>query len=327
MSQKTTVKWPSPQEYSEAVQAPWLNFSDATLKEAQVETNALGLPRSVSGSFATVFCFEHGNERTAVRCFLSNVHDQGHRYSAISRYVLADDLPCTVPVHYVEQGVRIGGHWYPILKMPWVDGLTLTEFVNKYLHVDIALSLLASYFKEMMLDLRRAGIAHGDLQHDNILIADNELRLVDYDGMYVPELAGSPANELGHVNYQHPARSAKHFSPALDNFSAWIIYASLKCLSIDPGLWSLLQGGADCMLFRRTDFNNPEKSLAFKSLLNHRDPLIRKYGCAVRLLLLAQPDEAPHLDDESLDTPALERFFNWYRTVENDRPWYRDSAR
>jgi len=278
----------------------------------------------MSGNFAIVFCFNCKDRKVAVRCFLHNVPDQRVRYQAISRYVLSDDLPCTVPVEYVEQGIRIGGEWYPILKMEWVQGLTLNEFISKYLHTEIALNLLASYLKEMILDLRRAGIAHGDLQHDNILISDNELRLVDYDGMFVPELSRYAASELGHPNYQHPGRSNKHFGASLDNFSAWVIYGSLKCLSLDPDLWNQLQGGADCLLFRHSDFTTPEDSVAFKTLLHHRNEGIRKYGCALRLTLLSEPDEVPALDDASLDGQALGRFFDWYHSTEVKRQWYQE---
>ena len=43
----------------------------------------------------------------------------------------------------------------------------------------------------MTADLERHGIAHGDLQHGNLLVAaDGTFRLVDYDGMYVPALRG-----------------------------------------------------------------------------------------------------------------------------------------
>jgi hypothetical protein len=56
------------------------------------------------------------------------------------------------------------------------------------------------------------GIAHGDLQHGNIILVpgkkDNSLmlKLIDYDGMFIPPLAGSPKGEVGHAAYQHPER-------------------------------------------------------------------------------------------------------------------------
>ena len=326
----TRMYWPSPQDYSEAVQTP-SSFSDEQLRSASVETTALGLPRSLSGNFATVFCFHCTDRKVALRCFLRNVPDQRVRYKAISKYVLADDLVCTVPVEYIEQGIRISGDWYPVLKMEWVEGLTLNEFINEHLENDMALQLLASYFKEMTLSLRRAGIAHGDLQHDNILISDSELRLVDYDGMYVPELSSLTANELGHLNYQHPGRTNEQYGPNLDNFSAWVIYLSLTCLSIDPGLWKSLDGGADCLLFRHVDFTNPTNSSAFKTLLRHSDVRIRRAGCMMRHVLDLAPASVPFLDANP-SPQVLDRMLagqtsagDVVQSADLDGPWYQRS--
>ena len=46
--------------------------------------------------------------------------------------------------------------------------------------------------------LRSADVGHGDLQHGNIMLVPvpeknaHALRLIDYDGMYVPSLADKP---------------------------------------------------------------------------------------------------------------------------------------
>jgi hypothetical protein len=72
--------------------------------------------------------------------------------------------------------------------------------------------------------LRDAEIAHGDLQHGNIIVEHGHLRLVDHDGLFVPEMAGWTSSEVGHQHYQHPARDAAFFNKHLDNFSAIVIY-------------------------------------------------------------------------------------------------------
>ena len=86
------------------------------------------------------------------------------------------------------------------------------------------------------------------LQHGNIMVNDGELYLVDYDGMFVPSMAGSSSNELGHRNYQHPRRSAETFGPHLDNFSAWVIYISLQAMVKDEWIYERLGSGDDCLL-------------------------------------------------------------------------------
>jgi len=79
-----------------------------------------------------------------------------------------------------------------------------------------------------LLQLKQAGIAHGDWQHANILIVREDgkqrLRLVDYDGMFVPPLQGKSCPELGHANYQHPNRKGADFNLTLDHFSSVLIY-------------------------------------------------------------------------------------------------------
>ncbi|HEY9717997.1 MAG TPA: hypothetical protein V6C69_11045 [Trichormus sp.] len=302
--------WPSPQDYNEAVQTPAGSFADEELRQGQAETTALGLPRSVSGSFASVFCFDCADRKVAVRCFLHNIPDQQQRYHAISQYVQSDDLACTVPFEYLEKGIRIHGDWYPILKMEWVEGLTLKQFIEAHVDNSMALSLLASYFKEMTLTLTRHGIAHGDLQHDNIMISCDELRLVDYDGMYVPALSGGQSIELGQPNYQHPERSSSDFGPHLDNFSSWVIYTSLKALSRDPSLWRQLNADGECLLFRRSDFEHRATSQAFSLLCNHSDVHVR--SCARQLFEFAEGslNAVPSLDC-SLESSSLKGMLEW----------------
>ena len=113
-----------------------------------------------------------------------------------------------------------------------------------------------------------ANIAHGDLQHGNILIHNDEIILIDYDGMYVPGLNGMKSNELGHRNYQHPGRNEEHFGPYIDNFSAWVILISIAAVSVDASLWNSLGAGEgeESLLFRQKDFVSPGTSRAFEFL-------------------------------------------------------------
>lgn len=62
--------------------------------------------------------------------------------------------------------------------------------------------------------LREARIAHADLQHGNVILVQGSragaygLKLIDYDGMYLPTLLHMPSGEAGHPNFQHPTRVA-----------------------------------------------------------------------------------------------------------------------
>ena len=64
------------------------------------------------------------------------------RYQEISRYLQQAKLPFTVEFTYLEQGIRIRGQWYPILKMQWVEGFTLNEFVRRQLDKPAMLAAL-----------------------------------------------------------------------------------------------------------------------------------------------------------------------------------------
>src|SRR5947208_6900553 len=113
------MAWPQSQDYHEAVQSPAVSFADPELRGGEVVTDALGLPRPRSGSFADVYevaCPATGG-RWAVKCFTREVPRLGERYAEISRHLRAARLPFTVDFHYLEQGVRVRGAWYPALKM------------------------------------------------------------------------------------------------------------------------------------------------------------------------------------------------------------------
>jgi hypothetical protein len=304
--QKTELKlswWPSPQDYNEAIQIPRAYLSDADLQAGLADTDALGLPRPVSGAFASVYRMHCPDKDFALKLFLASIRDVDARYALISEFVQHDDLPYTVTFDYLKNGIKIRGDWFPGLKMEWVDGVQFDDYIVENLANPKKLGELTDKFVAMMAELRNAGIAHGDLQHGNIMICKDEIRLVDYDGMFVPKMEGYEANELGHRNYQHPLRSAKHFGPYLDNFSAWLIYTSLRALQIDPRFLHQLGGGDDCLLFKQQDFADPLHSPAFSALERHASDELRMLGRFVRAQLKNDPTVIPCLQ---LPVPTLQ---------------------
>src|SRR5947209_5282318 len=125
------MPWPQPTDYNEAIQSPQLCFADPELRQGQPTLNALGLPQPRSGNFADVYQVQCPNNQTwAVKCFTREVHGLHERYQAISEHLRQAHLPFMVDFHYLDQGIRIHGQWYPILKMRWVEGFTLNEFVR-----------------------------------------------------------------------------------------------------------------------------------------------------------------------------------------------------
>lgn len=290
------VTWPSPQDYNEAIQNLAANTADPQLRNGHVHLTNLGLPRPLTGAFASVYRVDsHSSAPVAVRCFLRDIRDQETRYEHISNFVQNDSLPYTVTFDFLRNGIRVGANWFPALKMDWVSGPNLDQYIANNLQSQHKLARLALDFCQMCHDLREAGIAHGDLQHGNIIIASEGIRLVDYDGMYVPAMSGMHSNELGHRNYQHPSRAPKDFNANLDNFAAWVIHTSICCTALDSSLWNKLAAGDDCLLFRRDDFVQPEHSYAFNLLEKHSDPDIRHLAQHLRWLCHKRIEEVPPL--------------------------------
>ncbi len=302
------MAWPTPQEYNEAIQNPRTAFVDAELRAGQPVLTPLGLPRPITGNFASVYQMVCANQRVwAVRCFLRDFADHQDRYAAISGHLAQIQLPYMVDFTFLADGIRIGGRTYPILKMEWLEGESFLSYVERNLHAPARLLDLAQQWVEMAQTIGQAGIAHGDLQHGNILVVNGRLRLIDYDGMYVPALDGRRSHEVGHRNYQHPARTEDAFGPETDHFSTWIIYSSLVALSADPALWQALNGGDECLLFRHEDFLRPERSAALCALEQSPDARLKRLADVLRTLLALAPEQIPAIDGQFTVRPTRPR--------------------
>lgn len=292
---------PTGADYQQAIQSPKLTLADGELKAGAVLTNALGLPKTISGTFGVVFTMDCATRRYAVKCFYRQYKDLFERYNSISAYLQGVQRPWEVEFEFISPGIQLAGQWYPLVKMEWADALRLDRYVETHLSQPLKLAELAGKFSELVDDLRREGIAHGDLQHGNILVMrDGSLRLVDYDGMYVPALDSLGSHEVGHPNYQHPARSAAHFGPYLDNFSAWIIYTSLVGLSVDPGIWGHVRGGDDRLLFGLRDFQQPATAPVFQILRQNGNAKLRSLADNILLALRAGVPDVPPLESVAL---------------------------
>lgn len=298
------MAWPTPQDFFEAIQNPAQNIDDQVLRCAVPVKDRLGLPVVSSGNFASVFRLKtRDGIDHAYRCFLSDRRDRAERYRKISDYVMYDDLECTVDFKYLENGIRVDGKWFPAVSMDWVEGVELDSYIDVNIGNPDQLRSLADRFLLMTEDLKAANVAHGDLQHGNIIITTAGLRLVDYDGMYAPSMTEREATELGHRNYQHPLRHAGHFGAQLDNFAAWLIYLSIQCLASDGTLW---KGLRDALLWNETDLRHPEYSLIFSELEHHPDAGVVLASKHIRYLLSMPVDDIPPLTSVFHEPTGLE---------------------
>jgi hypothetical protein len=257
--------WPSARDYREAIVDPNL-VGDFELRGGTLECNPGGQPKTYTGTFTTTFHFQTVSGGVALRCYTRGHDDLERRYSAITellRYVRNDALCQT---QYVAEAIRVGGTWWPAIKMDWIAGLALNAAIEACFDDGDAMLALATNLRETMRSLEVLGVAHGDLQHGNILVRHGRLRLIDYDAMFLPALAGLPQTEYGHRNYQHPQRRGAPFDSRLDRFSSIVIYTALVALSADRSLWPRFSEGEN-LLFRVHDFTSNGHSELFRALL------------------------------------------------------------
>ncbi|MCX5377579.1 hypothetical protein [Streptomyces sp. NBC_00091] len=296
-------KFPTGANYVEALQNPTLCFEDPDLKHGTVQQSPVLGPKAISGNFASVFSVTApGGQRYALKCFTRDSSTLETRYQAIGKQ-LADlrpaklSQPWPVGIEYLPRGVLVAGHWYPALKMAWVEGTSLITWIDRNVRDAAAVLATADRFAALVADLEKLGLAHGDLQHGNLLVApDGTLRLVDYDGMYVPALKGRGSTENGHRNYQSPARTSSDFGPAMDRFSAWVIYLSLVAVATDPAVWGQLHDDqGEFLILKEDDFKEPRSSLAWSLLLTHANPDLRALAAQTHGHLTAAARAVPPL--------------------------------
>ncbi|HEY6804225.1 MAG TPA: hypothetical protein VI306_11635 [Pyrinomonadaceae bacterium] len=236
---------------------------DPQLRSTLPAVDRLGMPLVTSGQFAFVYKLKSTNSNTdyAVRCFRGYLGDRDQRYRAIQRYLGEHPVSLLSDFAYAPEGILVDGRRYPTLAMHWLEGPTLDLYVDEMINRREVLFHLSQEWLKLVEALREAGIAHGDLQHGNIIVQNGTLRLVDHDGLYVPEMRGWLASELGHQHYQHPHRTARFFDATLDHFSSLVVYLTLISLIEQPALWQEYHD--ENLLFTKADFLDPSASGLF----------------------------------------------------------------
>src|SRR5207248_2197091 len=86
-------------------------------------------------------------------------------------------LPYDVNFRFLKQGIQIRSGWFPIVKMQWAEGDLLHVHVEKQLRYPGSLASLRAKWATLVRDLETARVAHGDLQHGNILVREDFLQV------------------------------------------------------------------------------------------------------------------------------------------------------
>lgn len=300
------MAWPMAAEYAMMLQNSAVAFKDPELKKSTIKRDKNGLPFGMAGAFAIVYkaTLQSGNHR-AVRAFTSARDGRADTYRAISDYLAQHKhISSLVEFQYTEKGIRGGdGKMYPLVTMEWVQGTTLFDWVHRQCTAGNAKLLggAVDRWNTLVDELTDANIAHGDLQHANVMVDDaHELKLVDYDCMCVPKLVGRPNLEIGVEPYQHPQRNAETLlTTNLDNFSALFIYVALRALAARPRLWIdyVEKHRYDKLLIRKEDFQSPTDSDLFKAFRTSPDQEVGRLANDLFELYRADMNNVPALRD------------------------------
>lgn len=227
-----------------------------------------------SGSYAVVFKANQNGKYFAVRCFLTAEQETITRYKTICDYLKTVNATWKADSDFLNSEIRVKGTLFPVLKMEWIEGVLINQFVSANLTNTDTLSLIQKQLVEVSNSLEQNKVGHGDLQCGNIIVQGTassfKIKLIDYDGMFVPSLTSQKSIEKGRSEFQHPNRSPYYFKYDIDRFSFWVMLTALEALKFDASLWKeVMQGGfntLDNFLFTTSDFRNPNQSKLFSRL-------------------------------------------------------------
>lgn len=304
------MSFPTTEEYSNVLNMPpgrrpfrEGNLTLDNIRQGKVEKGKHYLHRDV-GQYAAVYRFvKPSGEAIALRCLLqAPPKDVQFRCTEQQAYLQQHPLPYFVEAGYHEDAIFVSGYWYPVFTMAWVQGETLHSRVGRLCAGKQIQSLadLASQWEKMLIDLRQAGVAHGDLHPLNALVQnDGQIKLVDYDTLFVPTLKSLPALLGGCEGYIHPSYlsgTPRPFNEMIDVFGGAVVLLSLRVFADDPTVFGRFS--KDNLLFTGEDLSQPDQSNLFDLLERHSKPSISRLAYALREEC-RQPSESGRL---SLDT-------------------------
>lgn len=243
-------------------------IKDDYLLQGLFEIDGRGRLISYTGGFTVVVPINVQGVKWALRCWYMDLGNVRKRMEVLANYLQKQSLSYFCDFSYVDEGIVVDGKIYPITRMKWIDGERLDKYIcsnrNK-----ASLLKLADNFLNMCKQLHIHKIAHGDLQHGNIMVDSlGSLFLIDYDSMYVPAMKGESDIITGLKDYQHPNRKNNLYaSETLDYFSELIIYISILAAAENSELIGKYQiGNAEHLLFTSDDFTDIENSAIYNDI-------------------------------------------------------------
>lgn len=245
---------------------------DSFFQNAILEKDHRERPIHYSGGFAIVFVFNVDGQKWAFRCWRNQPEkNMAHRLETLSAEFKKNKLQYFCDFSFEPEGIVVNSCMYPTTRMRWIEGKKLNEYIYQHKSDKGILKKLADDFRIMCNSLHEKRIAHGDLQHGNILVDENgKIYLIDYDSMYVPSLENEKDIIKGKKEYQHPNRDRNEYANCkLDYFSELVIYISILAISEEPMLADRYDiENAERLLFQKNDFSDIRNSNIYKDISN-----------------------------------------------------------
>ena len=253
------MQYPNLSEYVKAIANAGDNLAE--LKHLVPVPDEHGEPYRSSGAFAVVFKMKDPKtgQFYALKCFTEEQEGRAEAYRKIGAELEGVRSGYFTSMRYYERELFVDSSVsseseFPVLLMEWVEGQTMENYIAKYYQDSYKMGLLCHLFCKMASWLRCQLFAHGDIKPDNIIVGEKgELTLIDYDGMFVPSMAGQSSPTLGTQDFRHPLRKAEDFDATIDDFALASIALSLKAITLDPDLLDRF-GAPDRLLFSANDY-------------------------------------------------------------------------
>lgn len=292
VTQKKEVMFPTIGEYNQTIQNKGDNAFQSLSKLSFIpsKTHPIKVFLFGSGSYAVVFKANQNGKYFAIRCFITAEQETISRYKSICDYLKTIDANWKADSQFLDNEISVNGNIYPVLKMDWVEGILLNQFISNNLNSNETLTAIQNQLLEISDSLERNKVGHGDLQCGNIIVQGTStsfvIKLIDYDGMFVPSLTSKKSIEKGRSEFQHPSRNPYYFNYDIDRFSFWVMLTALEALKFDKSLWKeVMQNGyntLDNLLFTTSDFRNPSQSNLFNRLLQINSTSLSFYAAKLK---------------------------------------------
>ena len=275
------------EKWKEHIHVPKIRDGTPVFETSPFQMDAK-IPVARCGQFAIAYYWKGPSKEDMVVRFFTRPIDSRDEMRYLSIGVFTADSPYFVNFEYIRYGLWCSApevrpaKVYPLVLMNRAIGSHLDDFITYNLGESEILIDVAKEWKKMTDYLSSKKIAHGDLQHGNIVVSpDGKIKLIDYDGVYVDAIAPLGSSECGHPNYNHPARRNEHFGPLMDRFSQIAIYVSIIAASHDPEIWTKFHRD-EALLFTKEDFLKPDSSAIFSKLCSSRIDVLRNLSNSLK---------------------------------------------